>query len=225
MLFGEAYVERQGTLPPPRPPTDLPNPGDLVLHLRLGEKVGSGGSGRVYEALVAPERSSPLFAATPPIIPPLVVKISRRGRANKLANEAYYYDFCNPLQGVSLPRFYGHFRAELPDGIQLPRLADDDYYEEASEDTSGSSSQDSSQSGDNEQQPGAHGQGSSLISDLTDEQRAWSWAGYTPPPSPPHPEDSDVEETETGPTAVSVLVMERLGGFLPIAEELPDSLL
>lgn len=226
MLFGDAYAERQGTPPPPRPPTALPNPGNLALRLGLGAQLGRGGSGRVYEAVVVPGGSSSLFAATPSVLPPLVVKISRRGRARKLANEAYYYDLCHSLQGVSLARFYGHFRTELPHGIQLPHLDDDDESDESSEDTSEPSSHESSGS-DDAKQPTTPSDDGATSGDRFGDKIIWSWndCDSTPPEAPPHPEDSDIEEIETGPDSVSILVMERLGGFLPISEKLPDMLL
>lgn len=119
----------RGTPPPPRPTITLPPPGNLNLSLRIGARIGWGGTGAVYEAFPVPGGPSSSFTCSS--LPPLVVKISYRGCAKNLAHEAYYYDFCHPLQGVSIARFYGHFRVELPEDFTLVPSKSDDSVGEA----------------------------------------------------------------------------------------------
>ena len=64
----------------------------------------------VYEAILDAQDSS-----APDInLPPLVAKISFRGRTTPAAHEAYYYETLQPLQGVSIARFYGRFVSDVP---------------------------------------------------------------------------------------------------------------
>lgn len=46
-------------------------------------------------------------------IPPLVAKVARPGRRGHLVREAWFYDELATLQGVSVPRCYGWFEAEV----------------------------------------------------------------------------------------------------------------
>ena len=69
----------------------------------------------VYEAILDAQDSS-----APDInLPPLVAKISFRGRTTPAAHEAYYYETLQPLQGVSIARFYGRFVSDVPLEISL----------------------------------------------------------------------------------------------------------
>ncbi|EKM57098.1 uncharacterized protein PHACADRAFT_91214, partial [Phanerochaete carnosa HHB-10118-sp] len=101
---------------PPRPPVNLPLTGNLKLPLLLGPRLGTGSSGLIFEAQIDPDGTSPCLLST---LPPLAAKVSYRGRRAASAHEAYYYDTLQPLQGISIARFYGHFLAELPSDISL----------------------------------------------------------------------------------------------------------
>jgi hypothetical protein len=100
---------------------NLPPPGGLALSLRLGKMLGRGSSGVVYEAFVDTQNSSSSLASG---LPPLVVKISYRGRTEPGAHEAYYYEALQPLQGVNIPRYYGRFVTDLSLGNYLIHSAE-----------------------------------------------------------------------------------------------------
>jgi len=94
----------------PRPPSTLPEPGDLHVQLILGEEKGWGRSSFVHEADVLPTTTLPAH------LPPLVLKVARSKRRAEIAREAWFYDELECLQGVVLPRCYGWFEAELAEG-------------------------------------------------------------------------------------------------------------
>lgn len=203
ILLPPDYLVTTGLAPPPRPSVPLPPPGDLFLDIRIGAQLGRGSSGSVFEASLIPGGSSTQLTSSPPVLPPLVVKISFRGKANKLAREAYYYDMCRPLQGASIPRYYGHFRAELPpnmspvqfnvdgsvgDVINLKRHSRDVYTWAHAEDQD---------------------------ADGNDDAEAELSESPSPPPEV-EPPDSEIEEIEQGRNTVSILVLERLGGYIAI---------
>ncbi|TCD67826.1 hypothetical protein EIP91_011888 [Steccherinum ochraceum] len=98
----------------PSQPTHL---GHLRLSLSLGQIIGSGAVSRVYEATVIPSGSSSSLNSR--ILPPLVVKISRRGMGHTLLPEAQNYVEMATLQGHVIPRCYGLYSATIPDGIQF----------------------------------------------------------------------------------------------------------
>ncbi|KAK7692417.1 hypothetical protein QCA50_004042 [Cerrena zonata] len=97
--------------PPKRLPSKLPPPGTMKLSLRLGKKIGYGAAGRIFEATIDYDHSSPELRDM--AIPPLVVKVSRRYKADNLAREAYYYEEMERLQGSIVPRYYGLYEAEI----------------------------------------------------------------------------------------------------------------
>ncbi|KAF9505046.1 hypothetical protein BS47DRAFT_580813 [Hydnum rufescens UP504] len=78
----------------PRPPSTLPERGDLHVQLILGEEKGWGRSSFVHE-------------------------VARSKRRAEIAREAWFYDELECLQGVVLPRCYGWFEAELAEGQSL----------------------------------------------------------------------------------------------------------
>ncbi|CAL1698792.1 unnamed protein product [Somion occarium] len=98
--------------PPTPPPSQLPPPGNLTLHLKVGPKIGRGRVGRVYEASVVTDNSSAELAGM--VLPELVLKISRRQDSKKLAREAYYYQEMECLQGVAIARCYGVYETIVP---------------------------------------------------------------------------------------------------------------
>jgi len=99
----------------PRPPSTLPEPGDLHVQLTFGEKIGSGRSSFVHEVNVLPT------ATLPAHLPPLVLKVARSKRRAEIAREAWFYDELECLQGVVLPRCYGWFEVELAEGQSFDR--------------------------------------------------------------------------------------------------------
>ncbi|KAK7677495.1 hypothetical protein QCA50_019501 [Cerrena zonata] len=98
--------------PPKRLPSKLPPPGTMELTLRLGQKIGSGAAGQVYEAVIQYDQSSPELRDM--TMPPLVVKVSRPSKANSVAREAYYYEEMECLQGCVIPRYYGLYETAIP---------------------------------------------------------------------------------------------------------------
>ncbi|KAF9513495.1 hypothetical protein BS47DRAFT_1393212 [Hydnum rufescens UP504] len=94
----------------PRPPSTLPEPGDLHVHLIFGEKKGWGRSSFVHEVNISRQR---LFQ---PIFLPLFSRSHDLKRRAEIAREAWFYDELECLQGVVLPRCYGWFEAELAEG-------------------------------------------------------------------------------------------------------------
>lgn len=97
---------------PPRPAPRSPQ-GNLRLALDIGRELGHGRVGRVYEAEIDLSVSSPNVEKL--ILPPLVVKISRRGMASALLPEAQTYNDMEVLQGAVIPRVYGLFTGILSD--------------------------------------------------------------------------------------------------------------
>ena len=102
---------------PPHPAIRHGPNGNLQLALEVGREIGYGRVGRVYEATIdLPECSS---AVATLLFPPLVVKISRKGKADALRAEAQNYRDMQPLQGMVIPRFYGLFASVIPDEVQF----------------------------------------------------------------------------------------------------------
>jgi hypothetical protein len=94
----------------PRPPSTLPEPGDLHVQLIFGEEKGWGRSSAVHEVDILPTTTLPAH------LPPLVLKVARSKRRAEIAREAWFYDELECLQGVVLLRCYGWFEAELTEG-------------------------------------------------------------------------------------------------------------
>ena len=97
----------------PLPPSTLPEPGTVHVHLALGEKRESGRSGVVHNVEVLP--TQPL----PGHLPPLVLKVGRFNGRAAIAREAWFYDEMECLQGVVVPRCYGWFEAQPRKGKPL----------------------------------------------------------------------------------------------------------
>ncbi|KAH9920211.1 uncharacterized protein BXZ73DRAFT_91946 [Epithele typhae] len=88
------------------------------LTLKLGERLGSGRSGWVYE-VEAVSIHPPQGRTAPPILhakSALCIKIARPNRCRTLAREAWVYErLPEPdWQGVITPRVYGFFTTTLP---------------------------------------------------------------------------------------------------------------
>ncbi|KIJ50484.1 hypothetical protein M422DRAFT_245770 [Sphaerobolus stellatus SS14] len=77
---------------PPRPPSHLLPPGDHHIAVSLGEALGHGKVGSVYSVTVL----------TPGLdIPPLVIKVSNYKRSANMAEDAWYYEELEQLQGIA----------------------------------------------------------------------------------------------------------------------------
>lgn len=97
---------------PPRPESLLPPPGDMHLEISLGKELGSGRAGSVRAVNVF----SPKIGTG---LPKLVLKIAHRKRSVNLAQEAWFYEELEQLQGIAVPRCYGFFQAQLEDGYKV----------------------------------------------------------------------------------------------------------
>jgi hypothetical protein len=129
---------------PVRPPSKLPPPGELCLHVSIEpEQLGYGRSGTVYPIHI--ENPSQLS------LPPLVIKVARRHRSENLSRDAWFYEEMEHLQGVAIARCYGFFTADIDinnevlgwvesNGEYDPEVRGDfeDEYEETSDMASGS---------------------------------------------------------------------------------------
>ncbi|KAK7692415.1 hypothetical protein QCA50_004040 [Cerrena zonata] len=109
--------------PPKRMPSDLPPAGTMKLSLSIGNMIGDGAAGGVYEATIQYDHSSPELRDM--AMPPLVVKISRRRKPTRLAREAFYYEEMEYLQGCVIPRYYGLFDAMIPSGCDFKPWSED----------------------------------------------------------------------------------------------------
>ena len=179
MYFDENYPDwRIGDDRPVPLKPSLPSPGNLALSLSLGEKLGRGSSGLIYEAFVDEANSSSELASS---LPPLVVKITYRGRSIRAAHEAYYYETLQPLQGVSIPRYYGRFTADVPPSISPLRCNNVD------------------------------GARTEETIDIRPGMR-------------PYPFTDEEDTLDPSPNSVGILVLERLGGYLPMNVPLSDAL-
>ncbi|GJE93479.1 hypothetical protein PsYK624_096380 [Phanerochaete sordida] len=183
LLFGSPIAGTEETRLPCHPQPSL---GNLDLNLSLGAKLGRGSSGIVFEATMAREGTSEELLSS---LPPLVVKISYLGIRAGVAHDAYYYDFMQAIQGVSIPRCFGYFDAQLPTGTRLVHWTDDD-----------------------------------VLADI-DNIRTHPYTDMQYEEPTDAPEDLDFQQFDESRCFVSILVLERLGGFLPIGEPLSDSLL
>ncbi|KIJ50425.1 hypothetical protein M422DRAFT_777137 [Sphaerobolus stellatus SS14] len=155
---------------PPRPPSCLPLPGNHHIAVSLGEALGHGRVGSVHSVTLL----------TPGLdIPPLVIKVSNYKRSANMAEEAWYYEELEQLQGISIPRCYGFFQAQLKDGCNVLTWKID------SGDHSDSGEDDSTSSNSGEQV------------------------------------ERELYHVDDGST-ISVLLLERLGGPMPVGEPLHD---
>ncbi|CAL1706348.1 unnamed protein product [Somion occarium] len=190
---------------------DLPNVfhpnfhlGNLSLHLTLGNKIGRGRVGRVYEATVDLTKSSPELSNM--VLPPLVVKISRRHDAKRLAREAYYYEEMECLQGCVIPRYYGLYQTVIQPSMEFLPWAHDKV------NRSPGCHGDYSDKDDSD--PGSESDSESDCDDDSDKDK-----------DDEDSEDSEVyssdEEELPTPTMVSILILERVGGRLPLGKPLP----
>ncbi|KAF9503796.1 hypothetical protein BS47DRAFT_1402055 [Hydnum rufescens UP504] len=157
----------------PRPPSTLPETGDLHVQLILAEEKGCGRSSFVHEVNVLPATTLPAH------LPPLVLKVARSKRRAEIAREAWFYDELECLQGVVLPRCYGWFEAELAEGQSF----------------------------------GPSTRATRRSSDSEDSNLEWRF------------EDSkQLTEMSHSRDYVSVLLLEKMGGKLPIGVPLGDDL-
>ncbi|RDB20628.1 hypothetical protein Hypma_012255 [Hypsizygus marmoreus] len=83
---------------------------DIHLEFTLDKHIDSGKSGIVNSTTLS-SLSSPAHAMVP-----FVVKFAVRKRNKNLLREAWFYDELQSLQGSTIPRCYGYFEGELPEG-------------------------------------------------------------------------------------------------------------
>ncbi|KAJ3535025.1 hypothetical protein NM688_g7038 [Phlebia brevispora] len=106
------FYKVYGPEPPERLPSTLPPPDHLSLHLSLGQRLGHGRSGGVYDVNIDFTNSSPELKSL--AFPPLVAKVSRPKREKELEHEAFYYEEMETIQGIVIPRCYGFFTGKIP---------------------------------------------------------------------------------------------------------------
>lgn len=100
----------------PTPPSQPP--GNLALRLSLGNKLGEGACGLIYEVTDVSLSGSKKRAQ--PVLPPLVAKICKNFQPWKLPREAFMYEEMESLHGVAVARYYGCFQAVIPPGVTFP---------------------------------------------------------------------------------------------------------
>ena len=98
----------------PSPPPSK-SPGNRTLHLSLGNKIGEGACGLVYEAT-----DVSLSGCSQHALPPLVVKICKNFQHYKLPSEAATYEEMESLHGLVTARYYGCFETVIRPGITFP---------------------------------------------------------------------------------------------------------
>ncbi|OBZ73798.1 hypothetical protein A0H81_06134 [Grifola frondosa] len=109
---------------PPRTIVPLPDAKHLCLELNIGQKLGAGRCGSVYAAtavrLFDPANpADSLDYPKAPILPELVIKVAEPHQRWRLEQEAGAYEEMQIIQGVSVARCYGLFKAKLEDGWSL----------------------------------------------------------------------------------------------------------
>lgn len=105
---------------PPRPPSSLPPPDDIKLHLSLGSDIiGEGACAQVFPVSVS-SRSSPSHGdCVKGDLPPLVAKVTLGKHLLELTSEASVYHELEELQGICIPRCYGFFKGQIPTDCAL----------------------------------------------------------------------------------------------------------
>ncbi|EIM81044.1 uncharacterized protein STEHIDRAFT_162045 [Stereum hirsutum FP-91666 SS1] len=98
--------------------SQLPSFPSATLRIKLGEKIGDGMTGIVYEAIALsithPDGSDDNVPTG--YLPPLVVKVGRLNRSASMVREAWFYEDMEPIQGIAVPRCYGCFELKVPRG-------------------------------------------------------------------------------------------------------------
>ncbi|GJJ09986.1 hypothetical protein Clacol_004212 [Clathrus columnatus] len=87
----------------------------------LGERIGSGRVGTVYAAILLTEDYTS-------VLPPLVVKISRR--KHSMEKEAWFYEELEQLQGIAVPLCYGFFQTRVEEGVEVSTWNDKNHVEQ-----------------------------------------------------------------------------------------------
>ncbi|RDB24757.1 hypothetical protein Hypma_007439 [Hypsizygus marmoreus] len=90
-----------------RPPSPTK---EVNLQFTLDQFINFGASGSIYSTKSTSISSSAYYLG------PFVVKIANRNYNKSLFREAWFYDELQKLQGATIPRCYGYFEAELPEG-------------------------------------------------------------------------------------------------------------
>ncbi|KAF8508909.1 hypothetical protein JB92DRAFT_3120439 [Gautieria morchelliformis] len=212
-----------GALPPVRPPSKLPPPGNLCLRVSLdSDRLGYGRVGSVYPLRID--------GADQYALPPLVIKVAGRRRSEDLAREVWFYEELEHIQGVAIARCYGFFTTEIDPNSEVLGWAesDADYDEEEEDLEENSQIQDDGDSNDSwnhrwDPKPIAECSPGDLVTRIvgwedvnektqlrhTPEDKRVSFPKSTRTVQSPVPNGSEK-------TILSVLVLERLGDHLPI---------
>ncbi|KAF8516611.1 hypothetical protein JB92DRAFT_2909592 [Gautieria morchelliformis] len=119
LLASAECFANPGGLLPVRPPSKLPPPGNLCLHVSLEpERLGYGRVGSVYPLRIDDNNQYTL--------PSLVIKVAARRRSDDLAREAWFYEEMEDIQGVAIARCYGFFTAEIEQNSEVLDWAESD---------------------------------------------------------------------------------------------------
>ncbi|KAF8461156.1 hypothetical protein JB92DRAFT_3072774 [Gautieria morchelliformis] len=119
LLASAECFANPGGLLPVRPPSKLPPPGNLCLHVSLEpERLGYGRVGSVYSLRIDDTNQYAL--------PSLVIKVAARRRSDDLAREAWFYEEMEDIQGVAIARCYGFFTAEIEQNSEVLDWAESD---------------------------------------------------------------------------------------------------
>ncbi|KAF8476531.1 hypothetical protein JB92DRAFT_3134404 [Gautieria morchelliformis] len=223
LIVPEEQLGVVGALPPVRPPSKLPPPGNLCLRVSLdSDRLGHGRVGAVYPLRVD--------GADQYALPPLVIKIAARRRSEDLAREAWFYEELEHIQGVAIARCYGLFTTEIDPNSEVLGWAESDAdHEEEEEDLDENSQiQDGGDSDDSlshrwDPKPLPEPSADDLVNGTV------GWEYFNARTRLRHPrEDKRISipkstRTVQSPapnssekTILSVLVLERLGDHLPI---------
>lgn len=120
----------------PRKLASFPPSSHLSLQANLGDFIGDGRSGTVFEI----KTPATIIASDGRRIhiPPLVCKFAAHDRNSCVAREAWFYDEMQTIQGMAIPRCFGLFEAEIPDGFKfIPHTLEMDYEDRTPEERAG----------------------------------------------------------------------------------------
>lgn len=98
----------------------LPPPAHAKLSFSLGNIIGSGRSGVVFEVVDPVIASADSDSSTPSptgYLLPLVVEVSRQLRCQSVVREAWFYEEC--LQGIAITRYYGCYELRIQQGWRV----------------------------------------------------------------------------------------------------------
>lgn len=113
-LWDPRFDPEKGTPPNGDHPPFAGMVGECTLNLALGDQLGSGRSGFVNAVRVTDSSGTDEM-----LVPPMAIKLGLQYQRMMVMREAWFYDDLVELQGSVIPRCYGYFEAEVPDGEQF----------------------------------------------------------------------------------------------------------